>query len=234
MKTYRFFTAILMVALCFNFVSCGDDDDNGGETGKSTKRLTKIVTTSDNKEYATIQFTYSGDKVSSIKIKADSDDELIVSEKEITSTSTNSTYELGSNGYIVDDGSDEYTYYSEGYLKSIGSDKFIYDANWNLITTDWADHISYTEIPNKDNLFLVLDDDPIGNDRYVILAQAGFVGKASPFLPQTVTWDGDNETYTFKYEIDNDGHINKVTVVYTYENGDTDSWTQVYTYEEVK
>ena len=118
MKTYRFFTAILMVALSFNLVSCGDDDDNGGETGKSTKRLTKIVTTSDNKEYATIQFTYSGDKVSSIKIKADSDDELIVSEKEITSTSTNSTYELGSNGYIVDDGSDEYTYYSEGYLKS--------------------------------------------------------------------------------------------------------------------
>ena len=79
MKTYRFFTAILMVALSFNLVSCGDDDDNGGETGKSTKRLTKIVTTSGNEEYATIQFTYSGDKVSSIKIKTDSDDELIVS-----------------------------------------------------------------------------------------------------------------------------------------------------------
>lgn len=233
MKTYRLYSAILMVALCFNFVSCSDDDDNGGE-GKTTKRLTRIVTTSDNKEYATIQFAYSGDKVSSIKVNADSNDELIVNDKEITSTSANFTYSLGSNGYIVNSGSDNYTYSSEGYLTSMRNDKFTYDKNWNLIKTDWADNISYSEIPNKDNLFLVLDDDPLGGDIDVILAQVGFLGKASPYLPQKVTWDDDSETYTYNYEIDNDGHIKAVTITYTYENGDKDSWKQEYTYEEVK
>ena len=44
MKTNRFFTAILSVALCMNFVSCGDDEEEngGGINGNSEKRLTKI------------------------------------------------------------------------------------------------------------------------------------------------------------------------------------------------
>lgn len=39
MKTNRFFTAILSVALCMNFVSCDDDEENKGGIDGNTKKV---------------------------------------------------------------------------------------------------------------------------------------------------------------------------------------------------
>ena len=66
MKTNRFFTAILSVALCVNFVSCGNDDDNNII---DPENVTKRVATCTKKyPYYTIDYAinYDNGKVSKI------------------------------------------------------------------------------------------------------------------------------------------------------------------------
>ena len=77
MKTYRFFTVILMVALCFNFASCGNDDDNGGEPNPNIPemRVAKIELTSNNQNaHAIMDYTYSDSKVSKVVISVSGND----------------------------------------------------------------------------------------------------------------------------------------------------------------
>ena len=44
MKTNKFFTLILSMVICVNFISCGDDEGNGNDvnSGNVIKRLTAI------------------------------------------------------------------------------------------------------------------------------------------------------------------------------------------------
>ena len=66
MKTNRFFTAILSVALCVNFVSCGDDDDNNIiNPENAVKRLTSI-SYRDQSGTGLFNIEYSGEQVSKI------------------------------------------------------------------------------------------------------------------------------------------------------------------------
>lgn len=257
MKTYRFFTAILMIALCFNFVSCGDDDENGGgETNASSKRIIQIDIEDNRYEVVTIahvNFKYQDGKVVKASYVEDGDTEKdeysFDGDKIIVHNWTamgNLICPIGENGWINSlyyesqkDKADFYYYSKEGYLVSAyleGSDfEFIYDSNWNLIKPEWgiSDNISYSDIPNKSGLFLVYDDDPI-QDLLPMLSQAGYLGKPSTNLPKLCTWNDDDETISFDYELDNDGYVKKVTATYTEEDGTDHVWTQVYTYEEVK
>lgn len=66
MKTNRFFTAILSVALCTNFVSCGDDDNKTiVEPEDTVKRLTSI-SYEDQSGTGVFKIEYSGEQVSKI------------------------------------------------------------------------------------------------------------------------------------------------------------------------
>ena len=68
MKTNRFFTAILSVALCVNFVSCGDDDDNNIiDPENATKR---VATCTKNETSYAINYDNDG-KVSKIVCQDD-------------------------------------------------------------------------------------------------------------------------------------------------------------------
>lgn len=71
MKTNRFFTAILALVLCVNFVSCGGDDDitdpDGNPTGKVTKRLVELKFEEIHEGGSGVtRISYDGDKVSKI------------------------------------------------------------------------------------------------------------------------------------------------------------------------
>lgn len=163
MKTYRFFTAILMITLCFNFVSCGDDDDNGSEPNPNTPkmRVTKIELTSNNQSiHATMDYTYSENKVSKIAISVSGKDipwsgsgskkpwifEYKYQDDKVSITETNDhfydegsftdVWTLNKEGFIESSGNTTYVY-SDGYLQSIKYDSnvdvnFTYDQNGNL------------------------------------------------------------------------------------------------------
>ena len=139
MKTYRFFTAILMIALCFNFVSCGDDDDNGSEPNPNTPkmRVTKIELTSNNQSiHTTMDYTYSENKVSKITISVSGEDgpwsdsgsekpwilEYKYQDDQVSITQTSDegsftdVWTLNKEGFI--ESSENTTYvYSDGYLQ---------------------------------------------------------------------------------------------------------------------
>lgn len=242
MKTYRFYSLHLVLVLCLAFISCSDDNENGGGTGKSTKRLVRVEV--DEGNYATVEFFYSGDKVSRIRLSEIEDEEIVVNENivvrsSLSNPSENTIYTLGENGYIIaDNKGDTYTYYPEGYLKSGLYDFYTYDSHWNLIESkDNISKVTYTDIPNKDQLVLLLDEDPLGEDIHIVLAQAGLLGKSTPFLPKECINDY-NSLLTFDYKLDNEGHVEKVIV--TYSSGAdspstwTTSWTQEYFYEEIR
>lgn len=66
MKTNRFFTAILSVALCVNFVSCGDDEDNNIiDPENAVKRLISI-SYKDQSGTGLFNIEYSGEQVSKV------------------------------------------------------------------------------------------------------------------------------------------------------------------------
>lgn len=66
MKINRFFTAIISVALCVNFVSCGDDDDNNIiDPENAVKRLISI-SYKDQSGTGLFNIEYSGEQVSKI------------------------------------------------------------------------------------------------------------------------------------------------------------------------
>lgn len=149
MRTYKLILAVLMMALCFNFVSCSDDDDNGGTNPDVPKmRVTKIELKSNDQDIrATMNYVYSGDKVSNISITASGDDipwsgsgsmkpwtfEFTYQGDKVTITQTNDNfYDYGSitdvwtlneDGFVESSENTKCSY-SNGYLQSIkvGSD----------------------------------------------------------------------------------------------------------------
>ena len=173
MKTNRFFTAILSVALCMNFVSCDDDEENkGGIDGNTEKRLTKVEISSadyqtDYEYCGSVEYEYDGNRLSRITV-LDDDSEIYttleISETEIKAWHEGRTtiYTLNNNGYVINDNhGTKYNYYDEGYLKSIEKDgdleTFSYDKEWNMIASSYlaAPNILYPDkILNKGNLYI--------------------------------------------------------------------------------
>lgn len=260
MKTYRLYSAILMVALCFNFVSCSDDDENdGGIIGNSVKRLTRIeVYDADdqtNHELScTINYEYNGNKLSRITTSSDEpslNEMYEINGKEIIVHDTYNnrilgTYTLNNNGFIQSSTWDtKYSYYSDGYLKSIESVgnfeeienyTYNYDKEWNLIRTSDIPNILYPDkILNKGNLFVWDGLAGSGRPHIDILASAGFLGKTPQYLVQKFDYN-DNEPDLYEYELDKAGYVNQVKI--TFVMGDSEEYNQYaiykYTYEEVK
>lgn len=249
MKTNRFFTAILSVALCMNFVSCGDDEEEngGGINGNSEKRLTKIEIytadyQTDYEHESTIEYEYDGSKPSRIVLDYDSEvyTTFEISDKEIKAwhEGETTTYTLNNNGHIVSDNQGtKYNYYNEGYLKSIEEDgdleTFTYDNEWNMIASSYlaVPNILYPDkILNKGNLYIF--DGFEQYDNFAILATAGFFGKTSKYLVQEYNYAGeeDEEPDYFEYKLDEDGYVKEVKVLLS--TGESDIYK--YTYENIK
>ena len=245
MKTYRFFTAILMVALCFNLVSCGDDENESGITNNSEKRLIKIelyeAYNQNNHEYCgDIKYEYDGNKISRIISSIyDEYNTYEIGEKEITVWDTekneiSSTYTLNDNGYIQSSTLGiKYNYYSDGYLKSLESGNEIYvysyDKEWNLIKTSDIPNILYTDkIQNKGNLFIWDGLAGSGRPDIDILASVGFFGKTPKYLLQRFDY-GDNDSDLYEYELDKDGYVEQTRITI-----DNQSFVYKYTYENTK
>lgn len=180
MKTYRLYSAILMVALSFNFVSCGDDDDNGGEPNPNIPkmRVTKIELASNNQNiHATMDYTYSDNKVSKIAISVSGNDipwsgsgskkpwtfEYKYQGDKVSITQTNDHFydegsftdmwTLNKEGFVESSDNTACVYSSEGYLQSIknGSNveaNLTYDQKGNL--TQSIDIEGYEKITYSD------------------------------------------------------------------------------------
>lgn len=111
MKINRFFTAILSVALCVNFVSCGnDDDDNIIDPENATKR---VATCTKNETSYAINYDNDG-KVSKIVCQDDgesydydfsfSGNEAVATSEEKDGSYTyidNIKFSLNGNGYCM-------------------------------------------------------------------------------------------------------------------------------------
>ena len=249
MKTNRFFTAILSVALCMNFVSCDDDEENkGGIDGNTEKRLTKVEISSadyqtDYEYCGSVEYEYDGNRLSRITV-LDDDSEIYttleISETEIKAWHEGRTtiYTLNNNGYVINDNhGTKYNYYDEGYLKSIEKDgdleTFSYDKEWNMIASSYlaAPNILYPDkILNKGNLYI---SDGLGEKEDLdILGSVGFFGKTSKYLVQEYNYAGeeDEEPDYFEYKLDEDGYVKEVNVLLS--TGESDIYK--YTYENIK
>ena len=250
MKTYRFFTAILMVALCFNFVSCGDDDDNGSEPNPNTPkmRVTKIELTSNNQNiHATMDYTYSENKVSKITISVSGEDnpwsdsgsetpwilEYKYQDDQVSITQTSDegsftdVWTLNKEGFIESSGNTTYVY-SDGYLQSIknGSNvvvNFTYDQNGNLtqnMDIDGYDKITYTDILNIGGLYVAYRDN---DDVYPFSCGYGDSGFFSGLMGKATKYlpkeaTNDDGYLRFSYELDDYGYVKTIKIEECYED----------------
>lgn len=250
MKTYRLLAAtLLVVALCFNFVSCSKDEE-GSNPKKQTKRLTSISFRESDGDKSDLRLDYANDKV--IKVELSYDPEIYTysysgnTVTEVKEGSRTTNYTLNDDGYVVDglstDGSDIWEFgYSGEFLTSMIltysvtgrkdiDEKFTYNGEGLLTNdSDGYDNIEYTDIPNTGNLFLsYFDNEPLDIDG---LFHAGLLGNASKRLPKVAYVGRDNDTFT--YELDEDGYVKSCTIVrksyddkiYTY------TWKGTFTYE---
>ena len=247
MKTNRFFTAILSVALCVNFVSCGNDDDNNII---DPENVTKRVATCTKKyPYYTIDYAinYDNGKVSKIVCLYG---EYYAYEKYGSYTDINNIkFSLNGNGYCTSaiqtliEKSDtfyeesasnyEFTYNSDNQVIKADIDGDIEEYVYKdgvMVSSGVAEIITYTDIPNIGNLFVAFTT----NYRTTldIWRFAGLLGKASKFLPKTASWYEGMETYN--YELDEEGYVKTVKVTFRDTKGSERSYSYKYTYENIK
>lgn len=266
MKTNRFFTAILSMALCVNFVSCGDDDDNNIINPENvTKRLVRVVDTDDGEVFYALNFDYDS-KGRVVSVSEDKNNYCNISYSENKATANFHYYDNDFDEYVDynkywtldnqnnilsedygDENSGEVTKftYTDGYCTKqvVGSehaDGMHYsETNYNykdglLINTDdnFIANITYTDIPNKGNILV---------HRYIyqdfeVYSWAGLLGNSPRLLPEKFTWhdSGYDVTATFKYDLDKDGYVKRVTISEVSSNGDRATETLDFVYEDIK
>ncbi|KKB55530.1 DUF4595 domain-containing protein [Parabacteroides gordonii] len=261
MKTYRLYSAVLMMALCFNFISCSDDDDNGGtDPEKAVKRLTTInyqdnsgkgsldierldgkvsKTTETYKRVGyemswTSNYTYTGNAVKeSLDIKN-------TDEGNFTKTTN---YTLNNDGFIV-----------KGEETDSGIWSFIYSGNY--LTSATLVYKGKTDVDDKyifngeglmtgNNVFdkgITYTDIP--NLGGIFLAYADDVLATEYSRLQYASLLGNapkylpkeakrsNENEIYTFNYEIDKD-GYVTKAIIYLNGEVD-WTETYTYEEVR
>lgn len=266
MKTYRLYSAILMMALCFNFVSCGNDDDNNIiDPENVTKRLVRVVDTDDGEVFYALNFDYDS-KGRVVSVSEDKNNYCNISYSENKATANFHYYDNDFDEYVDynkywtldnqnnilsedygDENSGEVTKftYTDGYCTKqvVGSehaDGMHYsETNYNykdglLINTDDNSivNITYTDIPNKGNILV---------HRYIyqdfeVYSWAGLLGNSPRLLPEKFTWhdSGYDVTATFKYDLDKDGYVKRVTISEVSSNGDRATETLDFVYEDIK
>lgn len=273
MKTYRLYSAILMMALCFNFVSCGDDDDNNIiDSENVTKRLVRVVDTYDGEVFYALDFDYDS-KGRVVSVSEDKNNYCNISYSENKATANFHYYDNDFDEYVDynkywtldnqnnilsedygDENSGEVTKftYTNGYCtKEVGGSELTYsETNYNykdglLINTDNNDYvdgvlinnynnynITYTDIPNKGNILVhryIYED-------FEVYSWAGLLGNSPRLLPEKFTWhdSGYDVTATFKYDLDKDGYVKRVTISEVSSNGDRATETLDFVYEDIK
>lgn len=254
MKTFRLVAALLMVALCFNFVSCSKDEE-GSNPEKQTKRLTSISFRESGGDRQVLQIEYANDKVaktiwtshsanlgtstetcaytysgntvkeSSTYISRDGD-----SDSDII------TYTLNDNGYATkDDRGLEFNYSGKCLAAIVDtedtsgkgvSEEFTFNKEGLVTSCGDYDYVEYTDIPNIGNLFLTYGDNVPFAIGYPLYV--GILGNAPKYLPKIADRD------TFTYELDEDGYVKSCT--YTQRGDDDDKtflviWEGTLTYE---
>ena len=259
MKTNRFLIAILSVALCVNFVSCGDDDDNNII---DPENVTKRVAACTKKHpYYVIDYAINYDndgKVSKIVCQNDwtydyydfsfSGNEAVAT-SEMKYGSYTIKFSLNGNGYCTSaiwtgiEKDSTTTYVStNNYKFTYNSDNQVIKADFDgdieeyvykdgvMISSSLAEIITYTDIPNIGNLFVAFSTD--NNDPIEEWRLAGLLGKASKFLPRTTKWHEGMETYN--YELDEEGYVKTVKVTFRDTKGSESSYSYKYTYKNIK
>lgn len=254
------------MALCINFVSCGDNEGEGGniDPANTTKRITNFTKETESYSYTCSLGYDSKNKVSDISRKGTeniyteayaftfSNNETVATSEEQYGSYTfidNIKFSLNGNGFCTsatwtaiekndtfyEENSDHYTftYNSDNQLTKAeingNTEEYIYK-NGVMASSDVAETITYTDIPNIGNLFVALTtnyDDPFEEWRL-----AGLLGKASKFLPKTAAWDEGTETYD--YELDEDGYVKTVKITFRDTKGNERTYSYKYTYENVK
>lgn len=258
MRTFRLVTTLLMVALCFNFVSCGDDDDTPTPNPEQkTKRLTSVTcsekgaTSSMKIEYTDGKVTktvesykggsYQMEWISSYAYSGNTVTETLnVSNTDEGKWSKTISYTINNDGYATkgneQDGGVWSFNYSGKYMTSATliyqgntdeDDKYTFNGEGLMTSNDYFDKIEYSDTPNLASIFLAYETEPL-NTEYVRLQYAGLLGEAPKYLPKSAK--SEDETYTFTYELDEDGYPKKATIT-SVEDGKTYSWTETYTYE---
>ena len=247
---------ILAMAMCVNFTSCGDDENEGIiNPDAPTKRLTRVVKTypdSDNSHAYDIGYDGEGRVVSIYE-------ELIGRHCDITysgnnqaiaqySSGVSETWTLDERNHVVSVNSGVFpeddvllSYNSDGYLiqekeyEEKVADYYMTDFVYKdglLLSGDEADfNITYTDIPNVGNICVEIYIYPEWC-RHV--AYTGLIGNHYRLLPEKMEWDDSVPVITYEYELDADGYVKRVTakgVSYTGED-----YTEIldFTYEEVR
>lgn len=258
MKTYRLYSAILMVALCFNFVSCSDDDDDNIINPENvTKRLVKIVDTSsgrthtydigydsegrvisiyaDKGEWFSEDITYSGETA---KLKYYNKNEGEGYEATLTFNEQNYITNFNSDNEWIVTGS-----YSNGNLtkitESYENGKVVYDYKLNFkdglfIDSEYVNAMTYTNIPNIANVCI---DAELFESVFEEFALAGMAGKMYKYLPEKMILDeggNDTSTYTYNYELDDEGYVKKVKITSTWGKKESSTSTREFVYENIK
>lgn len=247
MKTFRLVATLLMVALCFNFVSCSKDEE-GSNPEKQTKRLTSISFRESDGDRQVLQIEYANGKVAKTIWTSYADYSGTSIETYTYTYSGNTvkeydsdagrtiTYTLNDNGYATkDDRGLEFNYSGKCLAAIVDtedtsgkgvSEEFTFNKEGLVTSCGDYDYVEYTDIPNIGNLFLTYGDNvpfAIGYPLYV-----GILGNAPKYLPKIADRD------TFTYELDEDGYVKSCT--YTQRGDDDDKtflviWEGTLTYE---
>ena len=238
MRTFRLAATLLMVALCFNFVSCSKDEE-GSNPEKQTKRLTSASFIGSDGYKDALQIEYANGKV--VKTtwttgsRGDLDTEVYTytySGNTVTETregGKTANYTLNDNGYATKDDRGLEFKYSGNCLAAIVdtedpsgkglSEEFTFNKDGLVTSCGDYDHIEYTDIPNHGNLFLTYGD----NVPFAIIypLYVGILGNAPKYLPKVADED------TFTYELDEDGYVKSCT----YTQYDYRTLKGTFTYE---
>ena len=262
MKTNRFLIAILSVALCVNFVSCGDDDDNNII---DPENVTKRVATCTKKHpYYTIDYAinYDNGKVSKIVCLygeyyaydfSFSGNEAVATSEEKYGSYTdinNIKFSLNENGYctsaiqtIIEKSDTFYEESASNYEFTYNSDNQVIKAKFD--DDDEEEYVYKNGVMVSSGVAEIITYTDIPNIGNLFVAFttnyrttldiwrfAGLLGKASKFLPKTASWYEGTETYD--YELDEDGYVKTVKVTFRDTKGSERSYSYKYTYENIK
>lgn len=248
MKQFKFLAmAIFAMVMSIGFVACSssDDDNNGGISITSGKKLMSV-----SSNYGTtIKFVYGEDgkltrasRGNSEYISLDWSDNTITLTTHASWSENPCTITLD-NGKISKATDGEETYkaaYSGNYLSQITGyniNKYTWE-NGNIVNYKEISEGNtynctyYTDMPNKHSVF---DVDALGFDdailaeygNLLIMAHPTLFGLNNKNLLKSVT-DSEGYTVSFTYELDSDGYPTKITETWKESQYDSGS-REVYT-----
>ena len=239
MKTNKFFTLILSMVICVNFISCGDDEGNGNgvNSGNVIKRLTAIdIKSLDSNWQSLLEIEYSGDKVSKTTYidYGSGLDYVVVSEYIYTADGVTEivNYHTGNEEYSV---ATNYTLNEKGYIEKGEVDDggtWTFSYYGDYMTSSILLHNGNKDVDNTYNFNedgLMISNDYNKNIEYTNILNLGglylgyeedFYGRDLGYLQYTNLL-GKAPKYLperhdgprmFQYELDEDGYVEKVKV----------------------